>query len=188
MLTARAGDGREPRRAGVPNPASPRAAASPPARAEWRRGTQPHRPRSSKQAHRKPACPPAEKTRPAAFRDFSAGASWPERAASSASGTCPQPRALPARRPSSPSSRGVQKSRPEIRGPSSTTSGGSHFFAPSRNKPQPPALDQRRPTLIVPIKGRHADTPWPVVDNFRRAFLFLPPHPRTANCIIANFL
>jgi len=39
----------------------------------------------------------------------------------------------------------------------------------------------------VPIKGRHADTPWPVVDNFRRAFLFahvLPPaarngHPHT---------
>jgi hypothetical protein len=147
MLTPRAGDGREPRRAGVPNPASPRAAASPPARAEWRRGTQPHRPPSSKQAHRKPA-----RQRPSQIsaRDILAGET-----ASPAPGTCPQLRALPARRPSSPSSRGVQKLRPRNSRPVVDHIRRASFLRPPAHRAgtdlSPPALDQAFATWTICI-------------------------------------
>jgi hypothetical protein len=102
MLTPRAGDGREPRRAGVPNPASPRAAASPPARAEWRRGTQPHRPPSSKQAHRKPA-----RQRPS---QISARGHPGRRDGLAGTRNVPAARALPARCPLIP----LQQWRPKV--------------------------------------------------------------------------
>jgi hypothetical protein len=91
-------------------------------------------------------------------------------------GTHPGPGSLPTRRPSSPSSRGVQNKRrwTKIRGQSSTTSGRPHFCAhrtPRRNRLHSPALDQRCPANLVPIRGVML-TPWPVVDNIRRAFLY----------------
>src|SRR5262249_36001899 len=79
---------------------------------------------------------------------------------------------------------GASKNRgTEIRGPSSTTSGGPHFCA--HELEQTSASRVRSATPLLDRKGRHADIPWPVVDNFRRAFLFAaralgrkPPHPQ----------
>src|SRR5262245_64786369 len=95
-------------------------------------------------------------------------------------GTHPGPEGYPHDAPHPPPA-GASKNRgTEIRGPSSTTSGGPHFCAheleqtsASRVRPATPHLDRAN-------KGRHADTPWPVVDNFRRAFLFVYVLPAAA--------